>query len=328
MPDFHLRPFRGEADFPAMVECANASFAADGMDIVRTVEDTARDYASFTSCVPATDVQIAQAAGEIAGYARVWHFAQADGQQLYAQLLLVPPHWRGRGVDGVLLAWIEARQREMAAGFPQAAGHQHHAFLQEGEAARAALLEQAGYRAIRYFFTMVRPTLDDIADLPLPPGVELRPVQPDQYRAIWDAHQLAFQDHWGYAPPSEEDYLRWLESPIFQPHLWQVAWDVRSNEVAGQVRTYIDAGANARLGRRRGSTEFITVGRQWRRQGLARALISHSLRAQKAAGMQDSELGVDGENVSGATRVYADCGFQVVKRNVVYRKPMAPARGA
>jgi hypothetical protein len=57
---------------------------------------------------------------------------------------------------------------------------------------------------------MVRPSLGDSPDFPLPPGLEVRPVNPEHYRAIWDADVEAFLDHWGYAPPTEDDYQRWL----------------------------------------------------------------------------------------------------------------------
>jgi GNAT superfamily N-acetyltransferase len=169
---------------------------------------------------------------------------------------------------------------------------------------------------------MERHTLNDIADFPLPAGLEVRAVQPEHHRTIWDAHARAFQTHWGYAPPDEADYQRWLLSPVFQPHLWQVAWDVQTNQVAGQVRGYIDDAWNAGNGRKRGWTEFISVGEPWRRRGLARALISRSLRAQAATGMNESALGVDSQNLSGANRVYEDCGFVVARRNCMYRKPL------
>ena len=322
MQRIRFRAFAGPADFAAMVACANASFAADQTEIVRTVEEVARDYASFTSCEPARDVWIAEIAGDIAGYVRSWHWVQADGLHLYGQFAAVAPQWRRQGIGTALLAWLEARQREIAAAAPDAPGHAHHAFVNQGEAARTALLEHAGYRVERHFFTMVRPTLDAIADLPMPPGLELRPVQPAHLRAIWDAHVRAFQTHWGFSPPKEADYQVWQRSPVFQPDLWQIAWDTQTDQVAGQVRTYIDAAYNSAHARQRGWTEFISVGEPWRRRGLARALISHSLRAQRAAGMQDSSLGVDSQNLDGANRIYRDCGFAVTQRNSIYRKPI------
>lgn len=327
MHGIHFRPFAGPSDFPAMVACANASFAADGNGIVRTLDAMARDYASFTGCVPERDVWIAQAGDEIAGYVRSWHWRQADGLQLHGQLGVVAPRWRRRGIGRSLQAWLEARQRQIAAEHRDAVRHAHHAFVHQGEDARAALLEKAGYRIERHFFNMVRPTLDAIADFPLPDGLDVRPVEPAHHRTLWDAHVRAFQTHWGFSPPDEADHQAWLASKVFQPHLWQVAWDRRTGEVAGQVRGYIDADDNAVQQRRRGYTEFISVGVPWRRRGLARALIARSLRAQKAAGMTESALAVDGQNHDGANRVYEDCGFVVTQRNRIYRKPLEPAVG-
>ena len=88
------------------------------------------------------------------------------------------------------------------------------------------------------------------------------------------------------------------------------------------MRTYIDHEQNKLYDRQRGWTEFISVRQPFRRRGLARALIARSLRVQKQAGMTESALSVDSENLSGATKVYEDCGFRVVKRMTVYRKPL------
>ncbi|MBB3178621.1 GNAT family N-acetyltransferase [Variovorax sp. Sphag1AA] len=323
-PTPRFRAFEGPSDFEAMVACANASFATDHTGFFRTVEEVARDYASFTDCVPQRDVWIAEVEGEVAGYVRAWHWAQADGLHFYGQFGVVAPQWRRRGIGASLHSWLESRQREMALAHQGALGHAHHAFVTEGEIARAALLEKTGYRVERYFSTMVRPTLDDIADFALPPGFEVRPVQTADLRAIWEAHIRAFRTHWGFSPPNEADYQRWQASQVFQPHLWQVAWDLHTGQVAGQVRTYIDHVWNSANGRKRGWTEFISVGEPWRRRGLARALISLSLRAQKAAGMEESGLGVDSQNLDGANRVYEDCGFVVVKRNRIFRKSLVP----
>jgi ribosomal protein S18 acetylase RimI-like enzyme len=185
------------------------------------------------------------------------------------------------------------------------------------------MLEKTGYQPVRYGLEMVRPDLENIPNYSLPEGFEVRAVLPEHYRAIWEADTEASRDDWGFVEPSEEDYQAWLvDTRIFQPELWQVAWDIATNQVAGQVRTYIHHEQNKLYHRLRGYTEFISVRRPFRRRGLARALIVQSLRAQKQVGMTESALGVDSENLSGATRVYEDCGFRVVKRNTIYRKPL------
>ena len=124
------------------------------------------------------------------------------------------------------LLWAERRARGLAA-HETSRPHILQGFATQGNRYQAQLLESNGYQAMRYFQLRVRPTLDDIPDFPLPPGLEVRPVRPEQYRALWDADIDAFHDHWGVSEPNEEDYQRWLTHPVwFQPELWQVAWDL------------------------------------------------------------------------------------------------------
>jgi ribosomal protein S18 acetylase RimI-like enzyme len=113
-----------------------------------------------------------------------------------------------------------------------------------------------------------------------------------------------------------------------KPAARQVAWHVESNQVAGQVKPWIDSEQNETQQRRRGYTEFISIGAPWRRQGLARALVVRALHAQREAGMNESALGVDSDNAYAAARLYEACGFRVVKRNAVYRKPVDFHAGA
>ena len=304
-----------------MAEVANASSAADGIQILRTPESMARDYAAFTAvvCDPLQDCILAELDGELVGYGRCWRFMQADGLTLHSQIGFVPGRWRSRGIGRVLQGWIEQRHCAVAVQLP-GGRHVHHAYVQQGEEARARLLQASCYAPIRHYFEMRNTELQAAPVFPMPHGLELRAVLPEQYRAIWDAHHAAFQDHWGMAPPLPRDYERWLESRVFQPERWQVAWE--GNQVAGQVRAFINEDENRHLSRRRGYTEFISVGRKWRRRGLARALIARSLRLLASEGMAESALTVDGENLTGANRVYADCGIRVVKRNTIYRKPL------
>ena len=147
--------------------------------------------------------------------------------------------------------------------------------------------------------------------------------RPEHTRPIWDATKDAFRDHWGYSPWPDSHYEMWRNDPAtFQPELWQVAWDVATDEIAGEVQTFIDTVENEKYGRQRGYTETIGVRRPYRRRGLARAMIAESLRTLKARGMTQAALNVDSENLSGATRLYAACGFVVESTWLSYRKPL------
>ena len=183
------------------------------------------------------------------------------------------------------------------------------------------LFTQSGYTPIRFGYVMVRPNLDPVSDARLPDGLEIRPVEEAHLRPIWDAAVEAFRDAWGFVEPTDRDYELYATDPIQSDHsLWRVAWD--GDEVAGQVRSFINVEENARHNRLRGYTEHISVRRPWRKRGLARALIAETVDALRERGMTEGALNVDTENVSGALRLYESVGFRPVSRSTTYRKPI------
>ena len=318
-----FRHFRGAEDYPGMVAVISASADADGIERVSTVEDVARDYSHLVNSDPSQDMIFAEMHGEVIGYGRGFWRQEENGARIYGSVGFLAPAWRRKRIGESMLHWLEDRLRTLAESHSAGETGLLELIAPDANVGLAAMAQRNRYEPVRYFVEMVRPDLENIPDFPLPEGLELRPVLPEHYRAIWEADDEAFRDHWGYSASTEEDYRGWLENKtIFQPQLWQIAWDREANQIAGQVRTFIDAAENEKYNRRRGYTEFISVRRSWRKRGLARALIVRSLRLQKECGMTESALGADSENISGATRIYEDCGFRITKRTALYRKPI------
>jgi mycothiol synthase len=317
-----FRRFRGESDYPRMAVVLVSSENADKIERQVTPEDIAAAYQHLTNCDPCKDMIFAEIAGQVVGYARGWWRDETSAGRLYGISGFLVPAWRRKGIGSAMLRWMENRMRDIAAGHPSGQAKFFQVDVSQFQEGTARMLERAGYQPARYFYEMVRPTLDDIPDVPLPAGLELRPVSPDHYRAIWKSVDETSQDEWGYTQLMEDDYQQWLTHPHFQPPLWQIAWDTATGQVAGHVLTFIDHEENRQLNHKRGYTEGIGVDRAWRRRGLARALIVRSLQAQKAAGMSESALAADSDSLNGVTRLYESCGFQVVSRNTIYRKPL------
>jgi mycothiol synthase len=323
IPGLAFRHFRGPEDYPGMVAVISASADADGIERVDTVEDVARNYSHLVNSDPYQDMIFAEMNNEVIGYSRGFWRQEDTGLRLYGSIGFLAPAWRRKGIGGAMLHWMESHLRTIAEAHGTVETGLLEGFAEHSNVGLAAMLEKNNYKAIRYGVEMVRSDLENIPDFPMPDGLEVRPVLPEHYRAIWEADTEAFRDHWSYSAPTEEDYQGWLENKtIFQPELWQIAWDVATNEIAGQVRTFINHAENDKYNRMRGYTEFISVRRPWRKRGLARALIVHSLRLQKECGMIESALGADSENISGATRIYEECGFHITKRSAIYRKPI------
>jgi ribosomal protein S18 acetylase RimI-like enzyme len=184
-----------------------------------------------------------------------------------------------------------------------------------------------GYAPVRYFFEMIRPALDGIPPLELPAGIDVRPVEPGQLRAIWQAEIEAFEGHWGASEEdaSETRWDEWRGDPLNDLALWQVAW--QGDEVVGMVRPFINALEIDRLGVRRGWCENISVRAPWRGRGVASALMSLALHALRERGMTESALSVDADNETGALGLYRRMGFREVARESHWRRPLGPEVG-
>lgn len=328
LADVKFRYYRGEEDFPKMLLLMIASSDADGRKYTgATVDEIARQYAHLNNCNPLEDAILAEVEGSVVAYSRCYWEQELCNESpdlyLYRCTVHVLPEWRKKRLGEAIFQKAEQRLREIAATHPD----EHPKFFEAGayntEHYWTGLFEKAGYEPVRYFQEMQRPSLENIPDFPLVKGLETRPALAEHYRLIWESDHEAFQDHWGYMLPTEADYQEWLsDKESFQPRLWQVAWNVDTGEIAGQVRTYISEKWNKKYDCKLGYIDNVSVRKPWRRQGIARALLTRSLHQLKAEGMTSAELNVDSDNLSGATRLYEDCGFCVVKSSTLYRKPL------
>jgi GNAT superfamily N-acetyltransferase len=324
LPGLLFRHFAGERDFASMAAVFNASETADGFESASTADEIANDYTHRRDTVLGRDLLLVEVQGNLIGYGHVFTWKNDAGERIYWHYFLLRPEWRRRRIGTAFLRWAQGRLREMAAAHPTDGPRFFTTYVVKATPGAVRLMESDGYRPVRHFYLMVRPSLDDIPDFPLPAGLEVRPARPEHYRAIWEAQQEAYRDHWGAAQPAEDHYQRWLNNPRqFQPEVWKVAWDVASHQVAGMVLGFIDADENAQFNRRRGWTENIAVRRPWRKRGLARALIAQNLHELKARGMTEAALGVDSDNPTGAFHVYELCGFRPAQGWAAYRKPFA-----
>jgi GNAT superfamily N-acetyltransferase len=323
IPGLVVRHFAGPTDYPAMNDAANRSRMADGDDFITPVEGFASFYDHLVNCDRERDVLVAEVGGRIQGYGRTfWHGeGEDDGLRVHEVFCFLAPEWRRKGLGRTMHAALAARAAEVSAGLPVVERVELEISGSVGDGGLDALARMFAFSPIRYGYQMLRPTLDDQPDAPLPEGLEIREVEDRHLRQIWEAADEAFRDGNGYRPGTEDDYQVFLADPLQQDRgLWRVAWD--GDAVAGQVRGFINADANAALGTRRGWVENISVRRPYRHRGLARALMNETFKVLRARGMTEGALGVDATNPTGALRVYESMGFAPISASRTYRKPL------
>ena len=324
IPGLRFRHWAGPADYPGMNDAANASRMTDGDDFITPVEGFASFYDHLVNCDRARDLVLVEVHGTIVGYGRtLWRDeGVAPGElRVHEVFCFLRPEWRRKGIGRAMHAALAARAAEVSAELPAVEQTEIEVWGAVGDGGIEALARSFGFQPIRYGYQMLRPNLDDQPDAPLPEGLEIRDVREEDLRAIWEAADEAFRDGNAYQPGTEDDYQVFLADPLQQDRsIWRVAWD--GDQVAGQVRGFINADANAALGTRRGWVENISVRRPYRHRGLARALMNETIRILRERGMTEGALGVDATNPTGALRVYESMGFAPISESRTYRKPL------
>jgi mycothiol synthase len=251
----------------------------------------------------------------LAGYAEVWNrsehaMLQGDGY--------VHPECRGKGIGTTLLRLQEARARQHI----PLAQPDLRVILRNGmdvnDTRGRELHENEGFQPIRYFYRMQIDLGKAPPEAQWPSGIELRPFRTGQdERAAFDAVHEAFKDHWGYTPWIYEQWsLRMTDRESFDPTLFFIAWDGEQIAGASLCQTRQDGGW----------VQQLAVRRPWRRLGLGKALLQHTISEFFRRGVRSIALGVDAENPTGATRLYEQAGMRVVHQFVVYEKELRPGR--
>lgn len=319
VPGLTLRRYAGDQDLPALVEVFDAVSTEDDLEWVVTVDRLRKEYDNTPNFEPREDVVIADVDGQTVGYCQVRWFQEVDGPFATAHRERVLPEWRGRGVARTLLAVNTVRARELARvhakgpwkmGTVAAASEEH----------RLALLENSGYRRERWYLDLLRDLSLPIEVRPLPEGIEVRPVDEGDQKRVFTAMWEAFRGSYAFREMTEKDWTGFCVSSEYQPELWVVGWD--GDVVAGIVMCWIDEEENSRFGRRWGYNDAVAVTTDYRRKGLAKALVSCSLLKLREMGMDYASLGADTQNPADAMGLYKSMGYAVRKEFIDLTRPM------
>jgi ribosomal protein S18 acetylase RimI-like enzyme len=320
LPNLRFRRYRGEIDLPSIVEVFNACKSFDGLEQSITLEDVKRYLNQHIPDEQTERITICEIDGEMIAFSFIYWEVKASGDWVYNLSGYLVPEWRGKGIGKVMLRYCEEQLHGFADRHPVDVPKYFQRVVPESQSDLSQLLIKEGYQIIRCHYSMVRPIQLPLPDAPMPQGLQVRSVDEIDYRNVWVANQEAFAENWWHNSANEMDYEYWKGSPWFNPKLWKVAWD--GNQVAGMVLNYINANENLEYNRKRGYTEEICVRKAWRKRGLARSLLAQSIHMFKEMGFEETALGVDAGNESGALRLYKSLGYEVAHRSLTYRKPL------
>jgi mycothiol synthase len=318
LPGLTFRHLTAE-DWDAVAAVQNASRRADGIDEVQTGASLAGEYPDSDIFQLERDSLAAWLGGSLVAFSFGFR-AERDGVLVADTFGDVHPDHRRRGLGTALIRAQRARLAEEFETDPRIGPREHRAYALDEEVADRALYAAEGFVPIRFGFEMRRFLTGSLPRHDLPEGIELRPAAEADYRAIYDADNEAFEDHWGHRAPVEGDFQVRFFAPDANPSIWAVAWD--GDRVAGVVMNAIFREENEALGIHRGWLEHVSVPRAYRGRGIAKALCAESFRILRAQGIDEAWLGVDAANPTGALGLYEGLGFHVVRRWQAFGRPL------
>ncbi len=297
-------------DLNAVVEMLLASDMDEWGEPDTSVEEIRSEWQAASFNLETDAWVVVDSSGRIVGYASI----RDRGHESIMSFVKVHPDFRGLGIATHLVELAEERARQhilLAQPDARVTLSTHISHVNEDA---GPLLVSRGYKYVRSTWAMAIEMENAPQEPRWPEGITLRHFIPGQNdRAVFEAVDEAFTDHWGHTPGNFERWKDYhLNREDLNPALWFLAYS--GDEIAGASLCgyYLGLGIVNTLG----------VRRPWRRTGLGMALLLHSFGEFYKRGNHKVVLGVDSQNLTGATRLYERAGMHIELQYDTYEKEL------
>jgi len=251
---------------------------------------------------------VAERDGEAVGYLELeWH----EPSRAIDTFLLVHPLERERGLRPALLGLQETAAQKLVPGLDLVRS--------TGSASDPTLApdcEGGGYTLARTFWHMERSLEPAPEPQPVPPGVEIRPADREGDDVVlYEVLEESFREHYASEPRTFEGFLAEYRSTLQNRSLALIA-DVGTDPAGVCTLLMPD---------RVGWVGELGVLPRFRSRGIGRALLLAGFGVLASRGATTARLNVDGQNETGATRLYRSVEMDVRREFSVFEKAFGAA---
>ncbi len=311
MPDcgYTCRPLKMD-DAERCAEISTAGAACAGADEQFQSQDLLTEWTEPGYCLGESSLGIVNGSGRLIGYAVF--FAIEDPPVRPWFNWGVDPDKRC-GISGDLLAWAKDMGMQVIPRCPQEARVSLWSGAYHGYRADEDALRAAGFTVKRVWHEMRIDLKERPAPIDLPPGFVLRPYRHEEdLPLLVDLVRDAFSDHYGHIEQSFdrdlERFRHWLEgSAYFETDRVMLAMDEATGAVAGSVLPMTQHFRRPGLG----YIDTVGVRKEYRRRGLASAMLRRSFADYWDRGIKSVCLEVDGDSLTNAVALYERVGMHV-----------------
>jgi len=310
------RRYAGEADLSAIADLINTCQAAYDLENRTTATQLREEFADPTFDID-QDLRLWQDAdGNLVAIADLWRQPPAAALNSYLGFSM-HPEVHSRDLASEILAWAE--QRVLALGANGSVPIVLHSSCRDTVEVRRSLLQQLGFQPERSFWRLQRSLTTPISKAAFPVGWHIRSVTPEDAASWVEMFNQTFIDHWNHTPATVEEFAHWVNRSDYDANLDLVV-ETPERHMTAFAYSHINPERNARLGIQEGHVGLLGTRRGYRRLGLARALLTESLRRLQLLGMTTATIGVDSQNPSGAVKLYQSVGFEHQQSSTAYSK--------
>jgi mycothiol synthase len=234
----------------------------------------------------------------------------------------VHPDHANNGIDAALLDWSEARAIQALARVPEGIRFAPRTGFPAQFTNYKELVESRGYKYDRSFYRMETTFESAPESVSIPDGIVIRAYDPQtETEAVVHTLIESFRDHYGFVEhPFEEDMENFrhhhVGDPLYDPSLWFVAMD--GDQIVGISLCRIDDYEKTDFGH----INVVGVRREWRKRGIASALMKVSFAALYERGKKGAALGVDADSLTGALKIYERVGMHAARQYDNYEKEL------
>lgn len=308
-----------EADIDAILDCEQEISAADHPHYMTIREELEEDFEhSYVDLARDTAVAF-DADGRVLAWGLV---LEPPGQETLVREILaggVRPSERGRGLGRVLLRWQMDRGTERLAASDRTLPGWLMTFVDKRVDAAERLFVRSGLSASRYFLELRRDLAEPVPTIALDPQLTLVPFSAELSEATRVARNESFRDHWGSQPMTDEQWVSFTGRSTFRPDLSFLAV-ADDGTIAGFVLSSVSEADWPGQGFSSAYLDLVGVTRQWRKRGVAAALLAHTLEVVRVAGLDKAVLDVDSDSPTGALGLYTRVGFAESNTSVNFTK--------
>ncbi len=307
------------ADVAAIYDCEREIAALEHPHFVVTREEISDDLSHSWVDLERDTCLALDSAGAVLAWGLV---SLPPGQETLVRSILsggVRPAARGRGIGRRLIAWqCDRGMQQLATSGLELPGWLL-AFAPDSAQSTARMLERHGLTAARYFVELGRDLARPIERATLDPQLRLEQFTASNSEATRVARNLSFRDHWGSQPMDDEGWGSFVSRSTTRGDLSSIAVDA-SGAVVGLVLVSVNEEDWPGQGFSSAYVDLVGVTRDWRKRGVAAALLANTLSAARSAGLERVVLDVDSESPTGAGGLYASAGFVESNRETAFTR--------